>query len=485
MDPAATSPRRAPVPVGYGAPMDQPWTGDACSLVEAFRTGERHPVEELDATLGAIDTSDLNAFSFLAPEQARERAAGADVQAPFGGVPLGIKELDQVAGWPDTHASAPLADRVASYTTTHVERVTGAGAVPVGLTTASEFGGVNLTRTVLNGATHNPWDRTRTPGGSSGGSASAVAGGLVPLATGGDGGGSIRIPAGFTGLLGLKTTFGRIPRGPHYDVGALTVTVGGLTRSVRDTARWLDVAEGADRHDPHSLPRVGGWEEGLGTHLDELRGLRVAIIDRFAGAVVSPATAAVVRAAGEALVGDLGLRMVDVDVVIPSVGTAWSLANMAGAFAVLGDEWPGCADQLTPEMRFACEWAAGRGLDFDALIRLEARRTALFESMAELFTQTDLVVTSTNPDVAFAADGPLPSVFGGIEDTMANNGRLTIPSNLYGNPAVSIPVGAVDGLPVGMQVLAPHHAEALLLDAAWVAERERPWPLTAPPGSGR
>ncbi len=469
----------------YVSGMDEPWTGDACGLVEAFRSGERHPVEELEATLAAIERSDLNAFSYLDGDRARELAAAADVDAPFGGVPLGIKELDQVEGWPDTHASAPLADRVASYTTTHVERVTGAGAVPVGLTTASEFGGVNLTRTVLNGVTRNPWDTSRTPGGSSGGSAAAVAGGLVALATGGDGGGSIRIPSGFTGLLGLKTTFGRIPRGPHYDVGALTVTVGGLTRSVRDTARWLDVAEGADRHDPLSLPRVGGWEAGLGSHLGELRGLRVAVVDDFAGAVVSPATAEVVRDAAGALVDDLGLRRVDVDVEIPSVGTAWSLANMAGAFAVLGDEWPACADQLTPEMRFACEWAAGRGLDFDALVRLEARRTALFEAMATLFGQTDLVVTSTNPDVAFAAEGPLPSVFGGREDSMANNGRLTIPSNLYGNPAISIPVGTVDGLPVGMQILTRHHAEALLLDAAWVVERERPWPLVAPVGTAR
>jgi aspartyl-tRNA(Asn)/glutamyl-tRNA(Gln) amidotransferase subunit A len=459
---------------------ETPWQGDACGLVDAFRAGERHPTEELRATLSAIEASGLNAFSFLDPDAALLAAGAADVSAPFGGVPLGIKELDQVEGWPDTEACVALADHVAGWTTTHVERLLGAGAVPVGLTTASEFGGVNLTRTVLNGATRNPWGLDRTPGGSSGGSAAAVAGGLLSLATGGDGGGSIRIPAGFTGLLGLKTTYGRIPRGPHFQVGALTVTVGGLTRSVRDTARWLDVANGSDVHDPHSLPRIDGWEAGLGSHLGDLRGLRVAIIDDFAGAVVSPVTSALVRSAAESLVADLGLRPVDVDVTIPSVGTAWSLANMAGTFAVLGDAWPACADDLTPEMRFACEWAWGRGLDFGALVKLEERRTALFEAMAELFSQVDLVVTSTNPDVAFAAEGPLPSVFGGVEDSMANNGRLTIPSNLYGNPAISVPVGCVDGLPVGMQILGRHHADALLLDAALVVERERPWPLVAP-----
>lgn len=464
---------------------DTTWQGDACGLVEEFRAGRRSPVEELDATLAAIERSELNAFSFLDPDAARAEAAAADVSKLFGGVPLGVKELDQVAGWPDTEASFPLKDHVAGHTLTYVDRLRGpGGAVAVGLTTASEFGGVNVTRTVLNGTTHNPWQQGRTPGGSSGGSAAAVAGGLVPLATGGDGGGSIRIPAGFCGLVGLKCTYGRIPRGPHFEVGALTVTVGGLTRSVRDWARLLDVCNGYDGHDPSSLPRTEGWEAGLGTHLDDLRGLRVAIVDRFAGAVVSPATAAVVRTAGEALAADLGLRLVDVDVDIPNVGTAWSLANMAGMFAALGDRWPACKGDMTPEMAFAAEWASGAGYGFEARIKLERRRTALFEAMAELFEQTDLVITSSNPDVAFDADGPLPSVFGGIQDGPGNNGKLTIPSNLYGSPAISVPVGTVDGLPVGLQLLGRHHTEALLLDAAWVAERERPWPLVAP-GSPR
>ncbi len=456
--------------------MNTPWGGDAVGLVEAFRSGERSPVEELDATLGAIENSDLNAISFLDPDRARATAAEADVSAPFGGVPLGIKELDQVEGWPDTEACVPLADHTASFTTTHVERLLAAGCVPVGLTTASEFGGVNLTRTVLNGATHNPWRHGRTPGGSSGGSAAAVAGGLMTLATGGDGGGSIRIPAGFCGLVGLKTTFGRIPRGPHTAIGALTVTVGGLTRSVRDTARWLDVANGSDLHDPLSLPRIEGWEEGLGTH--DLSGLRVAVVHDFGGAVVNPATEALVDAAAEALIEDLGLRRVDIDATVPNAGTAWSLANMASSFALLGDAWPDCADDLTPEMQFAHRWAEGR-YDMAARIRLEERRTAIFEAMASIFGQTDLVITSSNPDVAFDAEGPLPSRFGEREDTMANNGRLTIPSNLYGNPAISIPVAHHDGLPVGMQVLAPHHRDGWLLDVALTVEANRPWPLVA------
>src|SRR5918999_771876 len=244
---------------------DTPWPGDACSLVDAFRAGERSPVEELDASLAAIGSSGLNAFSSLDPDRAREGAAAADVQLPFGGVPIGIKELEPVAGWPATEASLVLADRTWPYSSTMVERLEGAGVVPVGSTTASEFGGLNVSVSRLHGVTHNPWDRTRTTGGSSAGSAPAAAGGLVPIATGGDGGGSIRIPAGFCGLVGMKGTFGRIPRGPRAEFGALTVNVGCLARSVRDVARWFDACNGYDSRDRFSLPGVQGWEAGLGT----------------------------------------------------------------------------------------------------------------------------------------------------------------------------------------------------------------------------
>ena len=162
---------------------DTPWPGDACSLVEAFRRGERSPAEELEAVFAAIDASPLNAFSHLDREHATLAAGAADVSLPFGGVPIGVKELDEVAGWPYTHASVPFADQVATATSTLVHRLRDlGGAVLAGQTTASEFGGVNLTRTVLHGTTRNPWQLDRTPGGSSGGSAAAVAGGMLTLA---------------------------------------------------------------------------------------------------------------------------------------------------------------------------------------------------------------------------------------------------------------------------------------------------------------
>ena len=197
---------------------DAPWAGDACSLVDAFRAGERSPVEELDATLAAIEAGDLNCFSFLDAER-RARRGGARRRVAAVRRRAGrIKELEPVEGWPSTEASLVFADRVADYTSHGrcAASLEPGGAVPVGQTTASEFGGLNVSVTKLNGVTHNPWQRGRTVGGSSGGSRGRGRGWAAsPLATGGDGGGSIRIPAGYTGLLGMKGTFGRIPRGPH------------------------------------------------------------------------------------------------------------------------------------------------------------------------------------------------------------------------------------------------------------------------------
>lgn len=459
---------------------DTPWLGDACSLVEAFRRGERSPAEELAASLAAIERSELNALCFLDTEAATEAAATADVSLPFGGVPVGVKELDRVAGWPYTHASVPLQHDTSAVDATMTARLRAAGAVLVGQTAASEFGGVNLTRTKLHGITRNPWQLDRTPGGSSGGSAAAVAGGLLPLATAGDGGGSIRIPAGFTGLFGLKATFGRIPLGPLTQLGNLTVTVGCVSRSVRDTARWFDACNGHDPRDPLSLPAVGGWESGLGSHLRELRGLRAAVVADWGGAVVSPAMWTVLEEAAAALVASAGLVRVDgVDTALPRMGVAWSLSGDLGIAEALEGHWPECAPDLTPEIRRGLEQLSAN-YSVEARLKIERRRTELNEAMARIFDEVDLVITAANPDVAFAAEGPLPRVFGGIEGGVGVNGRLTFPANLYGCPAVSIPSGEVDGLPVGLQVVGRHHTEPLLLDLAWLAERERPWPLVAP-----
>ena len=459
---------------------DTTWSQDACSLVDAFRTGERSPAEELHAVLSAIEASDLNAFSHLDREEAAARAAEADTALPFGGVPVGIKELDLVAGWPNTEASLVFKDRTATYTSTMLERLFDAGgANPVGLTTASEFGGLNVSTTKLNGTTHNPWRPGRTAGGSSGGSAAAVAGGLVPIASGGDGGGSIRIPAGFCGLLGMKGTAGRIPRGPNTTIGPLTVVTGCLARSVRDVARWYDVCAGYDRRDPYSLPRIDGWERDLGTHVDALRGKRAVIAPTLGSAIVRPEVEARVRDTGEALAADAGLVLVDVPVQLPGLGMEWAVANLATLLADLGDRWPGCKDDLTPEIAFGLEFATSV-MNLETAARCETNRTRANEAMAAVFDEVDFIIAATNPDVAYPAEVTLNTRVGDLPVGPENNGALTIPANIVGNPAVSIPIEPLDGLPVGLQVIAPHHADALLLDLALVLERSRPWPLVAP-----
>ncbi len=499
---------------------DTPWQGDASSLVDAFRAGERSPVEELDATLAAIDGSDLNCFSHVDPARARAAATAADVSLPFGGVPTAIKELEPVAGWPWTEASLVFKDRVAIHTSHHVERlVERGGVVPVGKTTASEFGGLNVSISKINGVTHNPWRHGRTVGGSSGGSAAAVAGGLVSLATGGDGGGSIRIPAGYTGLLGMKGTFGRIPRSPHAYMRPNTVVVGNLSRSVRDAARYYDVCAGLHPYDPTSLPSPGGWEAGLGSH--DLRGKKVAVVPALGGVTLEPGVEDRVRAEAEALIADAGLVVVDLRVEPPNLAAQWMMGNLATLLADLGSRWPGCARDLTDEVAVGLRLSQTL-YNLNLAAAAEELRIQANEEMARAFEQVDFIIATTNPGPAFAADATTSSTEESFIDwamqndiarqafrgvlfavrvlsalvpklpaavlgeaskrfpDLVNMGALTIISNIYGNPAASIPAGTVDGLPIGMQVLGRHHEDALLFDVALTVERERPWPMVAP-----
>jgi Asp-tRNA(Asn)/Glu-tRNA(Gln) amidotransferase A subunit family amidase len=345
------------------------------------------------------------------------------------------------------------------------------------MTTASEFGGLNVSVTRLHGVTGNAWDVTRTAGGSSAGSAAAVAGGLLPLCTGGDGGGSIRIPAAFNGLFGMKGTAGRIPRGPFTAIAPLTVVVGCLARSVRDVARYYDVCSGFDARDPYSLPRVDGWERGLGSY--DLRGKTAAIVPNLGAAVVRPEVAAKVVEAAESLAGDLGLRLVDVDIDLPPLGVEWAMANLASLLVELGDRYPECEGDLTLEIAFGLKMAKEM-YNLEMAANVERNRTAANEAMAGVFDQVDFLFAATNPDVAFPAEVTLNTRVGDLMVGPENNGVLTIPANITGNPAASIPIGLFENLPVGMQVIGRHHTDALLLDLGLAVERSRPWPLIAP-----
>ena len=500
---------------------DTPWQGDACSLVDAFRAGDRSPVEELEASLAAIEASDLNCITYVDTERAREKAKQADVAQPFGGVPTGIKELDPVQGWPFTEASLAFKDRIAPHTSHFAQRLFERGGVtPVAQTTASEFGGLNVSVSKINGVAHNPWQHGRTVGGSSGGSAAAVSGGLVSLATGGDGGGSIRIPAGYTGLLGMKGTFGRIPRSPNAFMRPHTVVLGNISRSVRDAARLYDVCAGVHSQDPTSLPSTGGWEAGLGSN--DLRGLRVAVVPNLGGADLEAGVEDRIREEAKALIADNHMVEVDLRVEPPNLAAQWTMGNVATLLADLDDKWPACGDDLTNEMAVGIHLAEAM-YNLRTAATAEALRIQANEVMARAFDQVDLIIAATNPGPAFPAEWPtsqkqnpvvdklfepgagrlvlrgllgtvrlvagavpkLPSALLEMASVrmpnLVNMGALTIISNVYGNPAVSIPAGTVDGLPVGMQVLAAHHRDALLFDVALSVERERPWPMVAPP----
>ncbi|HPB44858.1 MAG TPA: amidase [Microthrixaceae bacterium] len=499
---------------------DSPWKGDASSLVDAFRKGEHSPREEMEATLAAIERSELNAFSHIDAEAALAAADSADVWKPFGGVPFAIKELDQVAGWPDTEASLVFKGRRATETSPYVERsINDGGFAPVGLTTASEFGGLNVSVTKINGITRNPWKPSQTVGGSSAGSAAAVSGGLITMASGGDGGGSIRIPAGYTGLLGMKGTFGRIPRGPAAPSRPNTVVHGAMVRSVRDIARFYDVTCGQHPWDPLSLPNPGDWEANLDAY--DLRGRKVAVIPDLGSVTLDTGVDGRIREHADALIAAAGLVKVDLELDLHNITAEWAIGNLSTLLAELDDRWPACAPLLTDAIADGLRIATSF-YNLNTAAVAEQKRLQLQRQMADAFEQVDFIIAATNPGPAFPAEwetsNPLPealtkirsgavgrgaqrALFGGIRAAtgvaprtplrilaqaaerapeMFEMGGLTIPSNIYGNPAVSIPAGTVDGLPIGLQVLARHHQDALLLDLARCAERHLPWPLVAP-----
>ena len=461
------------------------WLDDACSLADAIRRGDVSASDALEASLEAIATSQLNPIVTLDAERARKAASDIDAHIKRGedpgllaGVPILVKDMEDVAGLPTTHGSVPLKDNIAEEDCTNVARLRAAGAVIVGKAATSEWGFVAYTSTKLHGVTRNPWNLERTPAGSSGGSAAAVAGGLVPIATGGDGGGSIRIPASYTGLVGMKGTYGRIPKGPRTQYAMIAAVKGAMARSVRDAARWYDITAGYDIRDPLSLPRrEEGWEAHLGKV--NLKGLRVAVAPNLGNAVVHPDIERVVVEAADVLVDAAGLKRVDIDVKVPENGIAWAVSGLPSLVADLAEYWPECEQDLTMEIAFAMRSVPTFKAKHAA--RTENFRVEMNEAMADLFEKTDIVLCATSPMEPFKAEGPMPSIVGEVHVSPYNAGALTIPANLSGFPAISIPAGLnSNGLPVGLQAYARRHEDALLLDLALVMERARPWPLVAP-----
>ena len=470
--------------------MSELWERDAWELAGGVRTGDLKAVDLLDVFLARVQkfNEELNAFCFLDVDGARAHAADIDAAVARGedpgswaGVPMGVKELVAVEGWPDTHASMLYKDAIADHTATEAARLRDAGAVLVGLTTSPEYGSVNWTRTYIHGVTRNPWNPECTPGGSSGGSAAAVAVGMMPICTGSDGGGSIRIPSAYSGLFGFKVSFGRVGDAAHFDVG-LTSVPGPICRSVRDAARYVDAIAGPTDIDPTSLPRPArSYEEGVvsGAAADRVRGLRVAWSSTLGFAVCDPEVEKHAHDAALALVDDAGLELVDVDFHLPKPGQAWSILSNIDVSANHLEAVRGSDEKVTPVSKAGFE--AIERLTGDQVMRAQRRRWELLRAIADVFAEVDLILTPTTATTAFKAEGPPPMEIAGQPVGGMGNVPYTAPFNMSGMPAVSIPVGtSAGGLPIGLQVVARRNEEELVLACGAIAEQNRPWPKFAP-----
>lgn len=467
--------------------MGELFSMDATKLADLVRAGELKAVELLDLSLERIGRFDgqLNTFCHLDPEGAREQAEAVDLQVargddpgPLAGIPIGIKDLENAEGMPTTYGSLLFRENVVKTDSTQVARLRNAGTVMLGKTTTPELGSLSYTSSKINGVTRNPWDLERTPGGSSGGSLASVAAGLVPLCTASDGGGSIRIPAAYCGMPGLKPTFGLIPRGPgRLGINNLGVH-GPAARSVRDIARYIDVVAGAHPMDPFSLPRYHrSLERGL---TEELQGIKFAWTSTLGFGRCESEVAETSRRAASVLAESAGLEEMDVDTDLPDAGASWAIAEALDCYTDLESFWPGRSEDLTPVMSLALQLV--ESLTPAQMSDAARKRYEILRCVNRIFDEVDLLITPTTPTTAFAAEGPMPSEIDGIP--MANPLIalcFTYPFNLTGHPAISIPAGTDGrGLPVGVQVVGRRFSERMLLTAARIMESVLPQPKLAP-----
>jgi aspartyl-tRNA(Asn)/glutamyl-tRNA(Gln) amidotransferase subunit A len=436
-------------------------------------------VELMSETLARIDATraTLNSFSAVGDRdallaQARaadERIARGDARA-LEGIPLGVKDLEHADGFATSMGSVPFQDDMASEDSVQVARLRSAGAIVVGKTNAPEFGHTAITKNLLFGESRNPWRLDRTPGGSSGGSAAAIAGGVVSLVTASDGGGSVRLPASFTGCFGLKPSFGRIPHESDLWVMDDTAVHGPLTRTVADAALFLDLTAGPDPRDPNSLPHPGISYREVLANLP--RGLRVGYSADLGYAVVQSDVAEVAYDAARFFAEDQ--RFEELADGPPLLGREWGLL---GAFEMLGRLEP-----LLPQREkdfgrgFLKGALAGRRMTPVLWAQIRREREKLNRWCAETFARFDLLLTPTVPFDPPPARGPLPAETEGRAQPPVGVASFTIPWNLAWHPAATVRAGfSKAGLPVGLQIAAPRHRDDLVLQAAFAFERARPW----------
>jgi aspartyl-tRNA(Asn)/glutamyl-tRNA(Gln) amidotransferase subunit A len=456
----------------------------AIEIAESVRGGERKAVEVLDEALAAIAAGNDELGAFVHVDEGLARAAAEAIDAavvagrdpgPFAGVPIGVKDLEDCAGMPTTYGSLPFVGRgPVTEDSIHVSRLRAAGAVPVGKTAAPEFGTLNFTKTKAWGVARNPWDPSRTPGGSSGGSAAAVAAGWLPAATASDGGGSTRIPASFCGLVGFKPSFGRIPD-PSPGTSH-TAVYGLLTTTVADAARHLDVASGPDDRDRMSLPRqLVGYESAA--EALPVQGLRARWTADMGFALVDPEVRELAAQAARRLADAAGLVLDDEPVVLTDPVKAWLGAGPTGLWHRMEEGmWPGVADDLTRFSRSVLEQTERETVP--QVARAERRRYQLEHEVAALMAEVDVLLSPTTAVVAFPAEGPPPDTIDGrpAKPLGASATPFTMLANLCWNPAVSVPAGTnSEGLPVGLQVMARRHHDEIPLRLARIWEQAQPW----------
>jgi aspartyl-tRNA(Asn)/glutamyl-tRNA(Gln) amidotransferase subunit A len=463
----------------------------AVELTAAYAKGRLSPVEATQAVLARIEAVNprVNAFCFIDHEAALVAARASEERwhkrkplSFIDGVPAGIKDLVLTRGWPTlrgsktTNPAGPWNDDAPA-----AARLREAGAVLLGKTTTPESGWKGVTDSPLTGITRNPWNLDMTPGGSSGGASAALASGMGALHVGTDGGGSIRIPASFTALAGIKAHFGRVPAWPLSPMGNVA-HVGPMARSVRDCAGMLDILARPDARDWTALPPPqAGW---LSTIAKGLKGLRVAYSPRL-GYVkyVHPEVEAAVRRAAAAFAA-LGATVEEADPGIPDCGPLFSVHWFATARNTFGKLSPEQFKLLDPGLQATCEYAEKYNIgDF---LDYQWQRVAVGEAMKRLHTQYDLLLSPTLAVPAFEVGQVMPALPPGIESHPADWTwwtPFTYPFNLTQQPAMSVNCGfTASGLPIGLQIVAPAYREDLALRAALAFEDARPkieWPALA------
>lgn len=444
----------------------------ALEIAGLVRKKEISPVEAVRWSLERIDAVNpkVNAFCEIRPDDAiaqakalEKKIASGEDPGPLAGVPIGVKDLEDAAGFVTSYGCTAFKNNRVGRDSIQTQRLRRAGAVVVGKTNVPEFGFTGFTKNRLYGISRNPWNLERTPGGSSGGAAAAVASGMVPMATGSDAGGSIRIPACYCGCFGIKPTYGRIPHGPlkiHYMTH--TWTLGPLTASVADAAIYLDCASGHDPSDPESLPAVSFsfLEASRRRH----KGLRISFNPTLGYAVVQND---VMRLCLEAVkvLEDMGHRVEIAEDALPDPGEAWWELMGLELYGQLKDQLEEIRPELGRSLADLIDHA--RGLGAERLLAHQRTRSRLQAMLAEFFTRHDILLTPSMPTEAFGAKGPPPSEMEGRPIPLLGAVAFTYPFNLTGHPAATVRTGLCSsGLPAGIQIIAPIYREDLVLSLA-------------------